>query len=43
MSRLLYQVYVGPRSKLYDFCTESVAVDADRNPVRSLADGIHLQ
>jgi hypothetical protein len=25
MRRLIYQVYVGPRSKLYDFCTASVA------------------
>lgn len=25
MKRLIYQVYVGKRAKLYDFCTESVA------------------
>ena len=25
MRRLIYQVYVGPRCNLYDFCTESVA------------------
>ena len=29
MKRLIYQVYVGPRSKLYDFCTASVADYAD--------------
>ena len=30
MNRLIYQVYVGKRSKLYDFCTESVKQYCDR-------------
>ncbi|NBQ34830.1 MAG: hypothetical protein EBU19_06000, partial [Gammaproteobacteria bacterium] len=30
MSRLIYQVYVGKRSHLYDWCTESVKQYAER-------------
>lgn len=30
MSRLIYQVYVGKRSRLYDWCTESVKAYAER-------------
>ena len=32
-NRLIYQVYVGPRSKLYDFCVESVTAYCDRHEI----------
>lgn len=30
MKRMIYQVYVGPRNKLYDFCCESVAAYCEK-------------
>jgi len=34
MKRLIYQVYVGPKTKLYDFCTQSVEKYCNKHKIK---------